>query len=55
MWWWNVNENAEEIEKHHDLDDDFFNLSEFNKSVEEDENFDGSDDEIYFAGLSHVF
>jgi len=47
-----TDEGKDEVEKHPKLDDKFFNLSEFNKTTEENEKFEDSDEEIdYFAGL----
>ncbi|CAI2184095.1 11050_t:CDS:10, partial [Funneliformis geosporum] len=50
----NSNETDDEKERHPELDDKFFDLSEFNKTTEENENFEDFDDEIdYFADIKY--
>jgi hypothetical protein len=46
-----ANEDEKEVvESRHELDDEFFNLLEFNKITENNENFEDSDEIDYFAG-----
>lgn len=43
-------DEKEEVEIRHELDDEFFNLLEFNKITENNENFEDSNEIDYFAG-----
>ncbi|PKC15932.1 Mpp10 protein [Rhizophagus irregularis] len=49
-----ANEDEKEVvESRHELDDEFFNLLEFNKITENNENFEDSDEIDYFADVKY--